>query len=312
MGLSDAGRRGGPGFVHPPMGGAETPPAESSQFAWDLPDGWKEIAPTSMRAGNFVVPGKDRLECYLTVLPGGGGGLAANLNRWRKQMGLADLSDAEIVALPRQKILGTEAPLLVAEGTFSGAEGFTMAAVALERGGAAVFMKMTGPTEAVRAEMDRFKALCASLREAAPAAQAQRTADPESGGFAWTAPEGWTQGPAKQMRLVTMNPTDAPGVECYVTVLGGAAGGVEANVNRWRQQMRLAPLAADAVAALPTVKVLGKESPMVEIDGGSVGVTGLVCELGQQTVFVKMTGPMEALRAQRERFVAFCKSLSRP
>ena len=49
-----------------------------------------------------------------------------------------------------------------------------------------------------------------------------------------------------------------------------------------------------------------------EIDGGSVGVTGLVCELGQETVFVKMTGPMEALRAQRDRFVALCKSLSRP
>jgi hypothetical protein len=132
----------------------------------------------------------------------------------------------------------------------------------------------------------------------------------EAAGFTWTAPEGWTQGPAKQMRLVTFTPTAAPGVECYVTVLGGAAGGVEANVNRWRQQLHLAPLSADAVKALPTVPVLGKTAQMVEIDGGAVGLFGLVCELGQQTVFVKMTGSMDALRAQRAQFVAFCKSLA--
>jgi hypothetical protein len=132
----------------------------------------------------------------------------------------------------------------------------------------------------------------------------------DAAGFTWTAPEGWTPGPAKQMRLVTFVPKDAPGVECYVTVLGGAAGGVEANVNRWRQQLHLAPLSADAVKALPTVPVLGRPAQMAEIDGGSVGMFGLVCELGSQTVFVKMTGPMDSLRAQRGQFVAFCKSLA--
>jgi len=135
-------------------------------------------------------------------------------------------------------------------------------------------------------------------------------AEADTGGLTWKAPDGWKQGPAKQMRVVTFVPADAPGVECYVTVLGGAAGGVEANVNRWRQQLHLAPLAADALKALPTVPVLGRPSQMVEIDGGAVGLFGLVCELGERTVFVKMTGPMDALRAQRGQFVAFCKSLA--
>jgi len=35
----------------------------------------------------------------------------------------------------------------------------------------------------------------------------------------------------------------------------------------------------------------------------------LMCELGPSAVFVKMTGPMKSLRAERDRFVAFCKSL---
>ncbi len=86
-------------------------------------------------------------------------------------------------------------------------------------------------------------------------------------------------------------------------------------LSAWRtaetlREAALAPLSAEALDALPTVPVLGRQARMVEIDGGKLGMFGLVCDLGTQTVFVKMTGPTESLRAERERFVAFCKSLS--
>jgi len=306
------------GFVHPPMGGGmgagmDGAPAAQPAFAFDLPAGWTEIAPTQMRSPNFAVTGKSKIECYVTVLPGGGGGLAANLNRWRKQMGLADLGDAELAALPRVKVLGADAPLLQIEGKFNGVDGSAMTAVALDRPGAAVFVKMVGPAADVRGETENFKALCASLRDAP--AQAAAPAAPTVGGFEqgpfqWTAPAEWTQAPAKQMRVVTFNPKSDPNVECYVTLLGGAAGGLEANVNRWRQQLHLAPLTADAIAKLEAVKVLGRDARFVEVDGGAVGLLGVVCDLGTQTLFVKMTGPMASLRAERERFLAFCRSLS--
>jgi hypothetical protein len=133
---------------------------------------------------------------------------------------------------------------------------------------------------------------------------------PQTAEFTWKVPEGWTEGPAKQLRVVTFRPDADPRVECYVTILAGAAGGLEANVNRWRQQMRLAPLSGEALATLEVVTVLGREARMVDIDGGAVGIRGLVCELGDRTLFVKMTGPSESLLAERERFLAFCRSLS--
>jgi hypothetical protein len=139
------------------------------------------------------------------------------------------------------------------------------------------------------------------------AADAGAAAAPE---FSWKAPDGWTEGPAKQLRVVTFRPDTDPRVECYVTVLAGAAGGLEANVNRWRQQLRLAPLPADAIAKLEVMSVLGRDARVVEIDGGAVGIFGLVCELGERTLFVKMTGPPESLRGERERFLSFCRSLS--
>jgi hypothetical protein len=135
---------------------------------------------------------------------------------------------------------------------------------------------------------------------------------PGAGPLRWKAPEGWVEGAPRQMRVVTFQPASEPRVECYVTVLGGAAGGVEANVNRWREQLRLAPLPADAIAALPTLQVLGRASPFVEIDGGKAAMLGLVCELDEQCVFVKMTGPADAVRAERERFAALCTSLAQP
>lgn len=294
----------------------------TSPLAFDLPEGWKELPAAQMRSLNFAVPGREKLECYVSILPGAGGGVAANVNRWRKQMGLAEAGDADLAALPRMTFLGAAAPFVVIEGAFKGAgaqtaiPGYAMAAVAGERGGAVITAKLVGPADDVHAELERFKAMCASLRAAAPAeATSPPPASPHGGGgdaLTWTAPAGWTQGAAKQMRLVTFTPDGTPGVECYVTVLGPRAGGIAENANRWREQLNLAPLSAEAVAALPTVPVLGRAATLVEVDGGKLGIYGLICGLEDQAVFVKMTGPMESLRAERDRFLEFCKSLAKP
>jgi hypothetical protein len=199
-------------------------------------------------------------------------------------------------------------------GAEASSDGYTMAGVVVERGGAAITVKMIGPAGHVASEFERFQALCASLRASdAPSMPPQD--DAHASGFdpaalKWTAPEGWIAGPAKSMRIVTLTPKDRPGVECYVTVLSARGGGLEANVNRWRDQLGQPPLTADAIAKLDKVTVLGQEARFVEIDAGANGLLGLVCDVGTHTVFVKMTGPMEALRAERERFLAFCRSLS--
>lgn len=294
-------------------------PPSAPALAWDLPAGWKELPPTPLRSANFAVPGRDRLECYVTVLPGGGGGITANVARWHKQMGLPALSDAAVEALPRIKFLGVDSPFVRIDGTYKGAgaetgsDGYTMAAAVVEGPGGAVTAKLVGPSADVAAEIENFKAMCASMRDGAPAgvpAGHPATGEFDRGALKWTAPEGWTQGPAKQMRLVTLVPAGKAGVECYVTVLSGTGGGLEANINRWRGQLGQTPLTAADVAALTVVPVLGRDARFVEIDGGASGLFGVVCELGAQTVFVKMTGPMDVLRAERERFLAFCKSLS--
>ncbi|HOK88385.1 MAG TPA: hypothetical protein PK379_00010 [Candidatus Hydrogenedentes bacterium] len=151
----------GPGLV------ANTPPAEDSPYAWTLPEGWRELPPRPMRLATFAV---GEAECYIAVLAGDGGGVAANINRWRRQMGLEPLDDAAIDALPTLAVLGGPAPLVEMEGTYRDMNGNTLEqagflGIVRELGDQTLFIRVTGPAEVVRAHKAEFLSFCESLRE---------------------------------------------------------------------------------------------------------------------------------------------------
>jgi hypothetical protein len=139
--------------------------------------------------------------------------------------------------------------------------------------------------------------------------------------FEWILPEGWIEQTPTPIRIANFSTTADPSVECYITVLTGAAGGVGANVNRWRQQMNQAVLPEADIQALPTTAILDTPSPYIEIEGDFTGMSGqpqsgymmlaAICPLQDNTIFVKMTGPASAVSAEKERFKTFCNSLKR-
>ncbi len=131
--------------------------AVPSDFSYSLPAGWSELQPSATRNVNLLA-GDPALECYVTVLGGGAGGVAGNVNRWRDQVGLEPISAAEVEALPRLAMLGGEAHLAEAVGAEKAILG-TLSA----RGSTSVFVKMIGPTELVAREKEAFLAFCASL-----------------------------------------------------------------------------------------------------------------------------------------------------
>lgn len=136
--------------------------------------------------------------------------------------------------------------------------------------------------------------------------------------YEWETPETWTAARARPMRLATYTVGPAGQTECYVTVLSGVAGGLEANINRWQRQMGQPALSAEAIQALPQITVLDRPSPIVEITGDYTGMMAgahqgfmmlaTICTLPDQTVFIKMTGPEAEVRAEKDHFVAFCES----
>ncbi len=148
-----------------PVAPGEAPPRG---LTWKTPDGWKELPATSMREPNLRFGPADEGECYVTRLSGGGGGLSQNINRWRKQMGAADLTDAEVDALPKKTLFGQHATFVSIEGAFSGMGGeakadYRLIGLVLVISDAMVTVKMTGPKDLVTANEAYFEAFCASL-----------------------------------------------------------------------------------------------------------------------------------------------------
>jgi hypothetical protein len=314
------------------FGGAamgDAPAADASELHWHPPAGWTEKPPAPMRDVNLQVAGDPQAECYLTTLGGEAGGLEPNINRWRSQLSLPPLSAADIAALPRVPWLGGDAVYVDFEGAFTGMsgepprQGWRIVGLVLVRPDQSRFLKMVGPAEVIAREVAAFRELAASFdgepprEQAEPGAGAGPPVDEEHAALTWHAPPGWRRGPDKAMREVTYFAGEGDAVECYVTLLGGDAGGVLANINRWCTQMGAPPLSEADVAQLERVPMAGTDGFFVRIErGAQPGVAdaqelleGAVCLLDGRALFVKLAGPRDAVEAQHAALLAFCRSM---
>jgi hypothetical protein len=313
--------------------------AKSQQhLAWDLPSGWVERPATQMRLANFQVAGNSEAECYLTLLGGDGGGMAANINRWRSQLGLEPLDAAAVDQLPKAKFMSDMAALIDFEGTYSGMgggdgrPGWRMLGLLLVEPQGSAFFKATGPAALLAAERENFLKLAASLRieSAAVAPVDTAVASPASApdtpkemagniptasaeDLAWEKPAGWREGPKKPMRAANYLVGPDPAAECYITILPGESGGLRANINRWRDQLGASDLSQEEVDALTRIPMLGGIGRLLEIDGvgGMAGrkmIAALSVSAGR-SVFVRLTGPKELLESERENFRTFAASI---
>src|SRR5260221_14262107 len=76
--------------------------------------------------------------------------------------------------------------------------------------------------------------------------------------ISWTLPEGWTELPPADMRVGSFLAKGQNGqsVDISVVPLSGSAGGMLANINRWRGQIQIPPIEEkdlNSVAKLITV-----------------------------------------------------------
>jgi len=141
--------------------------------------------------------------------------------------------------------------------------------------------------------IDRIRIVDGSVRWHATEAERFGFAAPAPpSGFTYRLPDGWEELPPKRFREVNLR---AGAAECYLTELPGAAGGLAANVNRWRAQLELPPLGADALAKLPRRPFLGAEAVHVDFSGGGRRLLGLLLVGGTTSRFLKMTGPEQAV-----------------
>ncbi len=78
-----------------PAQGAPASPESSSTTPWEVPEGWVlDPTPRQMRIATYLADTQSGpTEIAITRFPGDVGGVLANINRWRGQMGLEPVSE---------------------------------------------------------------------------------------------------------------------------------------------------------------------------------------------------------------------------
>jgi hypothetical protein len=147
----------------------ETPPAaitpaspSAKPIEWKTPEGWQEQPASSMRVGSFLIKGPDRQQADVSVIPldGDAGGNLFNINRWRGQISLGPISEAD---LPSQVQTITPGSRKMDMVDFVNQDKRLIAAI-YPRGGRTWFFKMSGPDALVRSAKPAFIRFLASLR----------------------------------------------------------------------------------------------------------------------------------------------------
>lgn len=303
-----------------------------------VPAAWKEKPPTQMRVASFDVLAEGK-QADVSVIPLGGtsGSDDANVNRWRGQVGQPALAGDELLKLAEKiKIAGQPADLYDLAGASPGSgDAQRILGVILHRDDMAWFFKMAGEDNLVAAQKPAFIEFLKSVEFGEPAAPApmdlsqlppSHPALPEmtqpaapaapAGQPTWTIPAGWQAAPLAQFLVAKFAIAGAAGTQASVNVssLTGDGGGLLANLNRWRKQLGLEPMAEADLPKLPTLAASGVQATLIEISGtdGRTGqpaqLIGAVLPLGGQTWFYKLMGDPQVVGPQKAAFTQFIQS----
>lgn len=131
----------------------------------------------------------------------------------------------------------------------------------------------------------------------------------------WTAPAHWTAKPASAMRRGSFSiKGDGGDADLSITAFPGSTGGLLANVNRWRGQLGLAPL-ADADVAANTTSIDAGELHLTVVDftgnasGKPTRILGAIVPHGTDTWFFKLMGPDQLVANEKPAFLEFLKTI---
>lgn len=337
-------RSGPPRATQAPPEVDMAPQAVAHGPAWDLPAGWQQIPGTGMRYATVVVepagssPERPQLEIRVTPLAMAAGEILGNVNRWRGQIGLSPITDAEVGSVVRTfSVDGHPAQLVNLTGVAKdGAPPQQILAAILTSDPQVWFFFMVGDAQRMSKYAAPFETFIKSVRLHGEPAMAEALppggdmgqgamppgamppgAMPPAGSgetMTWTVPQGWTQDPnAGDMRVALFH-LPGTGGEATITRFPGDVGGLLANINRWRKQLAMEPLANPEEQPSESVMVAGQPARFYDIsqpggDGARKRMLVVLVPRSDMTWFVKLTGPATLVDQQAAAFRQFLTTI---
>ncbi len=281
--------------------------ADGKPPTWDLPAGWQERPGDQFRHATLEIGGSTPpLEMSISQLGRGENDeeyILENVNRWRGQLGL-EPTTSEVLAQESERFTVGEFPVTLVEltGAGSGAMGGPFS------GGAA----SGGPFAGGELPPDHPPVT------SGPATKGSAPPADRAGKITYNVPEGWKELPARGLRAASFEVASGDkklDISVIPLSLAGPAGDIVENVNRWRGQVGLAPQSGEEIAK-ELRKLTGKEMEwhVVELAGenptsGGQMILGAIGKTDSAAWFVKLSGPPDLARLEKEHFDQFVGSL---
>lgn len=145
-----------------PHAGSMTETA-SAPYGWILPEGWSDQPASGMRLATVIIPISDNtLNASITEF---GGDLAGNVNRWRGQVGLPSLPEAEILSSLEKVETSLGLGYIVTLINPASPTKAMLAAIIPRPSGTSVFIKVTGTSDELKLIAEPFRAFTKSFKQ---------------------------------------------------------------------------------------------------------------------------------------------------
>ena len=304
----------------PRMPGGLAPAAET---AVTTPPNWEPQPLSQMRQASFLVKGADGAVADISFVSLGSaaGDVLENVNRWLGQLGQPAITEQKLGEMAQRlhTSLGdvTIVDLAGLPDNADPARDGRIIAAMVTTANATLFFKMRGNADLTEAQKGDFikwvAAVCNAQTQTGPpqvaAGPPQTTSAPP---IKWTTPEGWTEVPPSSMRYASFSaPAEDGGkIDISVVTFPGDGGSDADNVNRWRGQMGLAPMDANAVTSqVAPLKMEDTTFSTTDIAGHKTRTIAAWTRRDGRVWFFKATGPNAAVEKEKPNFVKFIESV---
>jgi len=140
--------------------------AQGTGLSWTAPSHWTVKAASAMRRGSYAITGANgaAADLAITAFPGNVGGNLANVNRWRNQLGLGPIGEAEMEAsLSHHDFNGLHMDVVDIQGAPGSDRQRTLGAI-VPFGDATWFFKLSGPDALVAGEKQAFMSFLQTVK----------------------------------------------------------------------------------------------------------------------------------------------------
>jgi hypothetical protein len=260
------------------------PEKKEEGIQWSEPKGWKKDPPIKGRDATYRIDAKPKeLEVKISRLPSKGYHLLPNMHRWQKQI---DMPLSEDLADTKQFVKEDE--LGKRKLTWVDLKGLGVHVV-------------TKPLDPKAQQRDILSAL-------------QQADDQNDVPFTYKAPEGWKKAEAGKLAIDAYEVT-AGGKSARITITPISGAMITPNVNRWREQVGLGPLAPKDIAKeSKAIQVAGIKSTYVDIMNkkgppAKNHIIAVIVPINPRSAWsIVISGPTELVEQNKKSFETFIES----